>query len=129
MSNIVNNYAAAIAAGDFENIAATLSPEIKLLPPGANQPNEGKGKNSMMLSAVAAAVDGFKFVRSYQGSDNWHAILLEGSIEGTPVQFIDQVHVDENDLVDHVDIFLRPAGMAATLLGKVTEEIKKRTSA
>jgi hypothetical protein len=128
MSNSVKKYAAAVESGNISDISATLSAEIKIMPPGANQPNEGSAKGSMMLSAVAATVSDFKVIRTYDGSEGWSVVLLEGSIDGTPVQFIDQVHVDENELVDHIDIFLRPASMAPVLLAKVTEEIRKRTN-
>lgn len=127
MSNTVKNYASAIVEGNIAEIAATLSQSIKIMPPGANQPNEGIQKGAMMLSAVAVAVSDLRFVRSYDAGDNWHAILLEGTIDDTPVQFIDQVHLDNNGLVDHVDIFLRPAPLAPALLAKVTAEIQKRT--
>jgi hypothetical protein len=129
MSDTIKNYASAITGGDIRNIAATLSPAITVLPPGSNQPSEGSGKASMMLSAVAAVVAGFKLVRTYDSEDNWYTVSLEGALEGTTVQFIDQVHINDENLVDHIDIFLRPASMAQTLLGKVTEEIQKRTSA
>ena len=129
MSNTINNYASAVAGGDIHNIAAIFSPDIKLLPPGSNQPLEGPGKASMMLSAVAAIVAGFKVIRTYDSNENWYIVCLEGAIEGNIVQFIDQVHVNEENLVDHIDIFLRPAPMAQTVLAKVTEEIQKRTSA
>jgi len=128
MSNTVKNYALAIVGGNIQEIATTLSQSIKILPPGGNQPNEGVPKGSMMLSAVAAVVSGLRFVRSYEAGDNWHAILLEGTIDDTPVQFIDQVHLDQNGLVEHVDIFLRPAPLAPVLLAKVTAEIEKRTA-
>lgn len=128
MSTTVNNYAAAIVTGDIQNIAATLSPSVKVLPPGSNQANEGTGKTSMMLSSVAAVVSDFKLVRIYSGENGWATVLLEGLIEDTPVQFIDQVHVDSNEQIDHVDIFLRPAAMAQSLLARVTEEIQRRTS-
>lgn len=128
MLNTIKNYAAAIASGNIADVAATLSTTIKVLPPAVNQPNEGKEKSAMMLSAVAAVVDGFKAVRTYAAGDNWYTVLLEGTLEGTPVQFIDQVHVDENNLVDHVDIFLRPATLIEVLLGKVGTEVKKRTA-
>ncbi|AUD05566.1 hypothetical protein [Spirosoma pollinicola] len=126
MSNTIQTYASAVEAGHIQEIAATFSTAIKVMPPGANQPNEGKEKTSMMLSTVAAVIDGYKLIRTYDAGDNWHTLLLEGSLDGTSLQIIDQVHIDENDLIDHVDIFLRPAFLAESLLGKVTEEIKKR---
>lgn len=127
MSDAVKNYAEAIVTGNVGEISATLSASIKVLPPGANQPNEGIEKNSMMLSAVASAVRNFRFIRAYEGPDNWYTILLEGLIDDTAVQFIDQVHVSDDDLIDHVYIFLRPAPTAPVLLAKVTTEIQRRT--
>lgn len=126
MSNTLNNYALAIAAGNLGDVAVTLGTTVKVLPPGGNQPNEGKGKAAMMLSTVARVIEDFKLVRTYESSDNWHAVLLEGLLDGTAVQFIDQVHIGDDDLVDHVDIFLRPASLAPVLLAKMTEEIQKR---
>ena len=128
MSHTIHKYAEAVVSGDIDKIALILSPAIKVMPPGSNQPNEGKGKTSLMLSAVATAVNDFKCTRTYHSSENWYMVLLDGSIDGTIVQFVDHVRLDDNDLVDHVDIFLRPASMAATLLEKVSAEIKKRMS-
>ena len=127
MSNTVNKYATAIVEGNIREIASLLSTAIKVLPPGAPVPNEGKDKNSMMLSAVAAVVNDFKSVHIFEGNDGWSAVSLEGTLDGTAVQFIDNIHVDENDLVVHVDICLQPAPLAQSLLAKVTEEIGKRT--
>jgi uncharacterized membrane protein len=127
MSTTLKNYASAIVAGNIAEVAATLSAAIKVRPPGANQAIEVKEKAAMMLSAVAPAIAGFTMVRTYDAGDGWHAVLLEGLLDGTPVQFIDQVHIGENDLIDHVDIFLRPASMGEILQGKVGAEIKRRT--
>lgn len=128
MSTIISDYATTVVAGDVQQLMTVLSNKVVIMPPGSNLPNEGIQKASMMLSAVSAVVTDFKFVRSYESSGNWYTVLLEGAIDGTAVQFIDQIHVDENNLVNHVDIFLRPASMAQTLLGKVTTEIQKRSS-
>ena len=128
MSATINTYASAIVAGQIQEIADILSPSIKIMPPGSNQPNEGKGKTSMMLSAVAAIVTDYKAVRIYTAGDDWYTVLLEGLLDNSPVQLIDQVHIDVNDQVDHVDIFLRPASLAESLLGKVTAEIQRRKS-
>jgi hypothetical protein len=127
MLNTINKYATAVITGNLEMIAPLLSNDIKVMPPGSNQPNEGKGKTAVMLSAVASAITDFTFIRSYESEQEWYAVLLEGTIDGTPVQFIDQVHIDGNGLVDHVDIFLRPASTAASLLEKVSAEIKRHT--
>jgi hypothetical protein len=113
----------------MRKIAATLSQTVIIMPPGANQPNEGIQKGAMMLSAVAAAVPDLSFVRSYDAHCEWHTILLEGTIDGTTVQFIDQIHIDQNGLADHIDIFLRPATLAPVLLAKVTAGIQSRIAA
>ncbi len=128
MEDVVSIYAAAITNGNMTEIAGTLNSLVKVMPPGANQPNEGIKKCTMMLSAVAAAVWNFRYIRTYTGSGNWSAILLEGVIDEVPVQFIDQVHVGEEGLIDHIDIFLRPAGIASILLAKVSAEIAKRAA-
>ena len=128
MSNTITRYATAVITGDMDSIKTLLSDSVTIMPPGSNTANEGKGKNTMMLSAVASAINDFTFVRSYESDQEWYAVLLQGTIDGMAVQFIDQVHFDEKGLVDHVDIFLRPASMAASLLEKVSAEIKKRTT-
>ena len=58
----------------------------------------------MMLSAVAAIVTNYKAVRIYTAGDDWYTVLLEGLLDNTPIQLIDQVHINENELVDHVSL-------------------------
>jgi len=128
MCATIQPYATAVTTGDVHEISVTLHSDIIILPPGSNQPNEGKAKGAMMLSAVASVVADFKVVQLYKADEHSYIVSLAGSIDEIPVQFIDQVHLDENNLIDHMDIFLRPASMASILLGKVTEEIKKRTT-
>lgn len=125
MSEIIENYALAVQTGHIRDIADTFSQNIQLMPPGANQPTESIEKTSLLLGAVAMAVTDFKLVRIYASQDQWYAVLFDGSIEGTPVQFIDMVHLGDNNKIDHVDIFLRPAVTAQTLFAKVNEAMGK----
>jgi len=124
MNTIINNYSVAVAEGNRTNVAVTFAANVKVMPPAGNLALEGIGKASTMLSAAATAIDGFKLVRSFEPNESWAAIVFEGMLDGTTVQLIDQVHLDENGLIDHVDVFLRPTAMAGILLPRMAAAIE-----
>jgi hypothetical protein len=129
MNTIINNYGFAVAEGNTTSVAATFATNVKVMPPASNQSLEGIGKAATMLSAAASAIDGFKLVRSFEPNENWAAIVFEGTLDGTTVQLLDQVHLDENGLIDHVDVFLRPTAMAGILLPRMAAAIEKLAAA
>jgi hypothetical protein len=126
-TEIIHYYAAAIVAGDSQQIENVFSSDIKIKPPGTNHPHEGQQKVAIMLSTAATVIKDLKFKRSFHTTSNWGAILLEGVIDGTPVQIIDNLHINEHCLIDQINVFLRPSLMGEVLLAKVIEETGKRT--
>lgn len=126
-TEIIHTYAAAILAGDSQLIENVFSADIKIKPPGTNHHHEGQQKVAIMLSTGATIIKDLKFKRSFHSTDEWGAILLEGVIDGTPVQIIDNLHINEHLLIDQINVFLRPSPLAEVLLAKVIEETGKRT--
>ena len=128
MNQTINNYAIAVAEGNKINVAATLNTDIKVMPPAGNQPIEGIGKAATMLSAAAIAIEDFKLIRIFEDDANCGAIVFEGQIDGNSVQLVDQVYLDENNLINHVDIFFRPTSISEILLGKMAAAIQVQLS-
>ncbi len=124
MKTTITNYGIAVAEGNKNNVAATFSANVIVMPPAGNQSVEGLGKAAAMLAAAAIAIDDFKLVRIFESDNSWAAIAFEGTLEGTAIQLIDQVHIDNNGLIDHVDVFLRPTAMAEILLPRMAVAIK-----
>ncbi len=124
MNQTINNYAIAVVEGNKANVAATFTTDIKVMPPAGNQPVEGIAKAATMLSAAAIAIDNFQLVRIFENDRNWAAIIFEGQIDGNAVQLVDQVYLDENSLINHVDVFFRPTAIAEILLGKMAAAIQ-----
>jgi hypothetical protein len=129
MNTIINSYGVAVAEGNRTNVALTFAVNVKVMPPAGNQALEGIGKAATMLSAAATAIDGFKRIRSFEPDENWAAIVFEGTLDGTAIQLVDQVHLDESGLIDHVDVFLRPTAMIGILLPRMAAAIEKLTAA
>ncbi|AUD05574.1 nuclear transport factor 2 family protein [Spirosoma pollinicola] len=128
MNQTLNNYAIAVAEGDKASLAATFATNVKIMQPAGNQPIDGVGKAATMLSAALIAIENFKLVRTFEKEENWGAVVFEGQLDGNVVQLIDQVYLDENNLINHVDVFFRPTAMAEMLLDKMAAAIQLQAS-
>lgn len=129
MSKTLDNYISGIVAGNPKKVAATMSSSLVMMPPASETAVESKEQASLMLGSAAKAIQNLKWIRTFEASKGYTAVVFQGFIEDTSIELIDLVHQGDDHLVDHIDVLLRPASISNILLQRMAEAVKSNETA
>lgn len=124
-SELTAIYIASVLSGETNELLQILSKDVTALSPTSADILRDPNMIVIGLSIVSKIVSEFRLVRTYEAGDNWHAAVFDAKIDGEAVQFSDHLHVDENNCIDHIEIFMRPTSVADAFNAKMAAEIQK----
>ncbi|CAA9478705.1 MAG: hypothetical protein AVDCRST_MAG96-891 [uncultured Segetibacter sp.] len=129
MSNTANAYIKSVKSGDIRELMALLSPDVQGSPPTSPNFWHGREMIAMGLSCISEIIQNLQQEQIYEAPNSWHAVVFSGTIDGEVIRFSDHLHVDANQLIDQLEIFIRPTTLGELFYSKLMAEIQKRTSA
>lgn len=124
-SELTAIYIASVLSGETNELLQILSKDVTAISPTSADILRDPNMIVIGLSIVSKIVSEFRLVRTYEAGDNWHAAVFDAKIDGEAVQFSDHLHVDENNCIDHIEVFMRPTSVADAFNAKMSAEIRK----
>ncbi len=128
MSNTANAYIRSVKSGDIREIMAILSPNVQGSPPTSSDSWHGGERIAMGLSCISKIIQNLQQKQIYEAPDNWHTVIFDGTIDGEAIRFSEHLHVDANQLIDQLEIFIRPTTLGELFHRKLMAEIQNRTT-
>ena len=116
-------YIDAILSGNTAVLLPILSKEIIALSPTGSDEISDPLMIISGLGLVSGIVSDLRLVRTYASDEKWHAAVFEGLIDGQLIQFSDHLHLNENNLIDRIEIFMRPASVADLFYHKMSAKL------
>ena len=116
-------YIHAILSGDTVALLSILSKEIVAFSPTSPDPIGDPHMIVFGLGLVSGIVSDLRMVRTYESDERWHAAVFDGLIDGQVIQFSDHLHLNEKNLIDRIEIFMRPASVADLFYQKMSAKL------
>ena len=103
----MQQFRAAIEAGDIDAAVALLAGDVVFHSPVAFKPYQGKPAVEQILRAVITVFEDFRYVREIvSGGDS--ALVFEARIGERALTGCDFLHVNEDGLIDDFMVMVRP---------------------
>ena len=104
----MNNFRAAVEAGDLDAMIATLAPDVVFNSPVAFKPFEGRETVGKVLEAVMGTFEDFHYTDELE-HDGVHALVFRARVGDKQVEGIDLLRLNDDGLIDDFTVFVRPA--------------------
>ena len=112
----------AIEARDPEGIIAALHPEVSFNTPLIDVPVRGREQVLRLFAVLATVFEDFQFVDELAG-DGTHAFVFRLRVDGHPIQGVDYLQLDEEGLVRHFTVSMRPFTSVRALARRMAEPL------
>ena len=109
---VIENYRRAIENSDENSLKEVFAPQVLLKTPAGASDNYPVNIASHIMSQVAKIAPGITCALTADAGNNWHFLGFEGQIEGQKFQAVDQVHLNKDDKIDQLTIYMRPIPVA-----------------
>jgi hypothetical protein len=119
---VVDNYKKAIENGDEALLKEVFAPQVRFDTPSGESSLRPADAASHTMSQVAKVVPGIKNTLTADAGSNSYLLGFEGEIEGDKLQVVDQLHLDEDGMIDHLTVYMRPIPTAL----KFRDAMRKR---
>ena len=106
----------AVESGDPTAMVACLAPGVVFQSPIVFKPYVGRDAVGLLLRTVATVFQDFRYVAELHG-DGQTALVFRARVGDRDIEGIDLGRTDEEGLVTHLTVFVRPMS-AATALGE-----------
>lgn len=116
----------AVEARDHTAVEALLADDVVFVSPVAFQPYPGKPITAAILRGVLRVFDDFRYVREIadvNGRD--HALVFETSVDGKKLTGCDFLHSDDQGLIDHFMVMVRPLSGVKALAEAMGEQFER----
>jgi len=110
----MNEFRAAVEAGDFAALGDLLAEDVVFRSPVAFKPYEGRPIVAAILRGVGRVFTDFRYVRELadgQGS----ALVFETVVDGVSVNGIDLISTNDAGLISELTVMVRPLSGANAL--------------
>src|SRR5258705_9273527 len=105
---VIENYKRGIETSDGNLLKEVFAPQVRVEVPAGPSVTHPVNTASYNLSQVAKTAPGIKCSLTADAGNNWHLLGFEGQIDGQELQAIDQVHLNKDDKIDQLIIYMRP---------------------
>lgn len=106
----------AVEERDESAIAAMLADDVVFISPVAFKPYVGKPITAAILRGVLRIFEDFRYVREIHDSNGRdHALVFETTVAGKKVNGCDFLHFNDDGLIDHFTVMVRPLSGATAL--------------
>ena len=109
---VIENYKRAIENSDEDLLKEVLAPRVRIEVPAGPSVDHPVNTASHILSQVAKTAPGIKCTLTADAGNHWHFLGFEGQLEGQKLQAVDQVHLNKDDKIDQLIIYMRPIPVA-----------------
>jgi len=123
---VVENYKRAIESSDENLFKELFAPQVRLEIPAGASADHPASTVSHILSQVAKTAPGIKCALTADAGNNWHFLVFEGQLEGEKFQAIDQLHLNKDDKIDHIIIYMRPIPVAQKFAEAISQRLQPR---
>lgn len=110
----MNEFRAAVEAGDFAGLADLLADDVVFRSPVAFKPYEGKPIVAAILRGVGRVFTDFRYVRELEAPDG-SALVFETAVDGVSLNGIDLIVLDDQGLISELTVMVRPLSAANAL--------------
>jgi hypothetical protein len=99
----------AIEAGDLDAAVALMADDVVFRSPAVFKPYHGRDAVRVLLQAVLAVFEDFRYVREI-GEDGGrdHALVFETRVGDKQIEGCDFIHLDENGAISDFAVMVRP---------------------
>jgi hypothetical protein len=112
----VNEFRAAVEAGDFAALGDLLADDVVFRSPVAFKPYEGQALVAAILRGVGRVFTDFRYVRELTDDDgHGSALMFETVVDGVSVNGIDLIRTNEAGLISELTVMVRPLSGANAL--------------
>jgi hypothetical protein len=109
-------FRAAVEAKEITAVPALLAPEIVFKSPVVFKPYHGRETVGGLLYAVFQVFEEFRYVTEYTSADGRdHALVFAAKVGDRELEGCDFIHDDEDGLIDHFTVMVRPLSAARAL--------------
>jgi ketosteroid isomerase-like protein len=123
----------AAEGGDAAGLEALLADDVVFISPVAHRPYPGKAMTAAILRGVLRVFEDFRYEREIVGADGRdHALMFSATVAGREVQGCDFLHLDDDGLIDHLTVMVRPLSAATALaeaMGAQFPQIQREAAA
>ena len=123
--NAIENYKRAIENADEHSLKEVFAPRVVLEVPSGERFDHSRDTASHIMSQVANVVPGIRNTHAADAGSGWHFLGFEGQIEGRALQVVDRVHLNEDDKIEQVTVYMRPIPVAQ----RFSEVVRQRRQA
>lgn len=112
---MVHPFRTAIEAGDLDAAVALMRDDVVFRSPAVFKPYHGRDAVRVLLQAVMAVFEDFRYVREI-GEDGGrdHALVFETRVGDKQIEGCDFIQLDENGAISEFAVMVRPmSGMHA----------------
>jgi SnoaL-like domain len=103
----------AMESHDHAAVVALLAPDVVLRSPIIGTPFEGREAVGRLLGAVIAEFGDSVYTGEGEVGDR-QVLHASARVRGLDIDIVDSMHVNDDGLVDHIKVYIRPiAGLAA----------------
>jgi limonene-1,2-epoxide hydrolase len=107
MFSYMEAFRKAIEAKDLDALEAVLADDVRFLSPAVFKAYDGKPAAMVILRAVMAVFEGFRYTKVVEsGADS--VLIFEARVGDRDIEGADLVHVDEDGRVDSLTVMIRP---------------------
>lgn len=104
---------AAMETHDHATVVSLLAPDVVLRSPIIGTPFEGREAVARLLGAVIAEFGNSVYTGEGEVGDR-QVLHASARVRGIDIDIVDSMNVNDHDLVDHIQVYIRPiAGLAA----------------
>lgn len=109
-------FRAAVEAGDFAALGDLLAEDVVFRSPVAFKPYDGKPIVAAILRGVGRVFTDFRYVRELADEDGrGSALVFETSVDGTSLNGIDLIRINDDGLITELTVMVRPLSAANAL--------------
>jgi hypothetical protein len=106
---VAHPFRTAIEAGDLDAAVALMADDVVFRSPAVFKPYHGRDAVRVLLQAVLAVFEDFRYVREI-GEDGGrdHALVFETRVGDKQIEGCDFIHLDENGAISDFAVMVRP---------------------
>lgn len=120
----MQQFRAAIEAGDFAGAGELFADDVVFRSPVAFKPYVGKPLVSAIIRGVGRVFTDFQYVREL-ADDDGTALVFETFVDGVSLTGIDLITVDGAGLISELTVFVRPLSASNALAAAMAEQFPR----
>ena len=109
---VIENYKRAVENSDENLLKRVFAPQVRVEVPAGPGVDHPGNTAAFILGQVAKTAPGIRCTLTADAGNNWYLLGFEGQLEEEELQAIDQVHLNKDDKIDQLIIYMRPIAVA-----------------